>query len=117
MKTYLFEEKKFKNEGLLALYIWLKDQKINFSYFEENNFIIELPDFKINDVYVKIIYNAMFNEKGEPFNNYLKEYWWEDFKKIENAKIQILKEDEMRKYIKYVNTFYGKDFLKSKKIR
>lgn len=115
----------FDSSWELAYYIWLKDHNISFEYQPQSpiEYIDEkginrlyFPDFLVKNRFIEIKGNQFFNEKGEPYNLYKKEYWWNKYNVLIENNIYIMKEDEAFTYVKYVNNKYGKNYLKSFKI-
>lgn len=125
-KGYLYNEVHFDSSWELAYYIWLVDNKKQFiyhppfplEYFDDNNEKhTYYPDFLIEGKFVEIKGDHFFNEKGEPYNSYAKEYWWSKFNYLILNDIKIMKFEEVKEYLRYVKDKYGKDYLKSFKIK
>lgn len=98
------------------------DNKIDFlyqpdtplEYLDENKKKrLYYPDFLVNGEFQEIKGNQFFNENGEPYNMYKKEFWWEKYNLMLSNNIKIIRQDEALKYVKYVNKKYGIDFLKN----
>lgn len=115
----------FDSTWELAYYIWLTDNKKDFTYqpqpsllyIDENSIERQYyPDFLVDGQLIEIKGSQFFNEKDEPYNLYRKEYWWHKYNFLIKHKIYIMREKEAFMYVKYVNEKYGKDYLKSFKI-
>jgi hypothetical protein len=122
----VYDEIYFDNSWELAYYIWLKDNdkkfiyqpKISIKYIDKNGVErLYYPDFLVEGRFIEIKGNQFFNENGEPYNLYKKEYWWEKYNILIKNNIYIMREQEAFTYVKYVNEKYGKDFLKQYKIK
>ena len=119
---YIFNNECFDSSWELAYYIYLMDNKIDFlyqpdtplEYLDENKKKrLYYPDFLVNGEFQEIKGNQFFNESGEPYNMYKKEFWWEKYNLMLSNNIKIIRQDEALKYVKYVNKKYGVDFLKN----
>lgn len=119
---YIFNNECFDSSWELAYYIYLMDNKIDFlyqpdtplEYLDENKKKrLYYPDFLVNGEFQEIKGNQFFNENGEPYNMYKKEFWWEKYNLMLSNNIKIIRQDEALKYVKYVNKKYGIDFLKN----
>lgn len=125
-RGYKYNDLYFENSWSLAYYIWLKDHNKKFEYqislplfyidddnIKRNHYF----DFLVEGKYVEIIGKHFFNEKDEPFNNYSKKYWWKKYQFLIDNNVYIMREKEAFSYVKYVNEKYGKNFIKSHKIK
>lgn len=121
-KGYFYNDIHFDSSWELAYYIWLKDQEIDFIYHPD--FSLEYlddngelhcywPDFLVEGQFVEIKGDHFFNEKGEPYNQYAKEFWWNKYQALLDNKVKIIRFDEVRKYLQYVKKMYGGGYLKS----
>lgn len=125
-KHYTYNDLTFDSSWELAYYIWLTDNKINFVYHPETffNYSVDneihryFPDFIVDNEYIEI--------KGEQFfkeNNMVYPYIKNNMKytkllesKYECMKqnnVKILRINELRNVLYYVQKTYGKDYLNS----
>lgn len=126
IKGYEFEGIHFDSSWELAYYIWLRDSKKAFIYHppffmdyvddagEQHKY---QPDFLVEGKFIEIKGDHFFNEKGEPYNHYEKAFWWSKYNALVDNKIEILKFEEIRQYLRYVKETYGSDYLRSFKRR
>lgn len=134
-KKYNFNGFKFDSAPEIAVFIWLKDQKINFEFQPNISFNYEFageihkyfPDFKIAGKLVEIKGDHFFDSSGKmicPFKN--KSWSEEDYKfqceKFEakhqcmiSNNVEIWTSSTYSFYIKYVEKTYGINFLASLK--
>jgi hypothetical protein len=123
---YKYNDTLFDSSWELAYYIYLKDNNIDFEY--QPNFYIDYvddygkdrkyyPDFKVGDSYQEIKGNQFFDADGNPFNLYKNETWYNKYNIMLQNDIKILRYTDVKVYISYIDSKYGKDFLKSLKIR
>lgn len=129
---YIWNNIKFDSAPELAFYIWLEDNKLDFTYQPKIPFTYEVenqkhfyfPDFKVGNLFFEIKGDQFFKEDGTMWNPYRSQFkdeskWLESCRKME-AKHQcmlendiiILKKDQYLKYLKYVEEKFGKDYLK-----
>ena len=122
-------KKKYKYNGInfdsaveIAYYIWLTDNRIEFQYKPKIAFYYEcndkqhfyMPDFKVQDQYVEIKGNQFFDKNGDmqnPYDHSQDELYRAKQKCMELNNVKILKFDEYKKYLKYVQDRYGKKYL------
>ncbi len=126
IKGYEFEGIHFDSSWELAYYIWLRDNGKGFIYHppfyltylddEETQHQYQ-PDFLVEGRFVEIKGDRFFNEKGEPYNHYEKAFWWNKYNALLEHKVEILKFEEVKQYLRYVKEKYGKDYLRSFKRR
>jgi len=126
IKGYEFEGIHFDSSWELAYYIWLRDNGKGFIYHppfyltylddEETQHQYQ-PDFLVEGRFVEIKGDHFFNEKGEPYNHYAKAFWWNKYNALLEHKVEILKFEEVKQYLRYVKEKYGKDYLRSFKRR
>ena len=118
---YTYNNIHFDSGWELAYFIYLIDNKISFIYhpnftykYLDDNGIERtyLPDFLVNGEFQEIKGNQFFNEKGEPYNQYKKEYWWNKFNFLKENNIKILRQKECQEFLKYIYNKYGQDYLK-----
>lgn len=127
---YKYENIYFDSGWELAYYIYLRDNKINFSYhskkFEYKDSVGNLhyyfPDFIVDGKIVEIKGDFLIDEKGNLINPYDKSKEGEDILKrkqelMESLDVKILKEADVFPYIKYVEKTYGKNYIKEFKIK
>lgn len=124
-RTYWYDDTFFDSSWELIYYLWLKNTgldfeyqpKVDFKYIgndnKEHNYY---PDFLVNGEYQEIKGNQFFNEAGEPFDTINKKYWWEKYKCVQEHHVKILRWDDLKPMLEFVNSTYGKDFIKSCKI-
>lgn len=115
LKKYTYNCIQFDSSWELAYYIYNVDHNISFEYQPDLNIWYEfngtkhkyIPDFKIGDVIVEIkgdqFYNGIFDK--ERFNAKLK--------LMKELGVVVLRKKEILKYLDYINSNYGKDYLKS----
>ena len=125
-KNYFYNGVYFDSSWELAYYIWLNDNSIEFMYHppfymeylgEDGKLHDYQPDFLINGVFYEIKGNQFFNEKNEPYNHYSKSFWWCKYNAIISYGVIIYRESYMRQYLKYIKNTYGKNYLKSYRVR
>lgn len=120
-RKYTYKDINFDSSWELALYIYLKDNSIEFEYqpnvcfeylFNGKSHIYK-PDFRINGKLYEIksdyLYECMTNKNIKGYSDKL------NCKYICMCKnnIIILKKNEILKYITYINNTYGKEYLQS----
>lgn len=121
---YTYDGKHFDSSFEIALYIYLSDNHIEFSYQPNVTFEYEfdgkchkyIPDFKIKNEYVEIKGDHFFKEDGTMQNPYdhLQDGLYESKHQcmiLHNVKI--LRTSECQKYIDYVINKYGPSYLSS----
>lgn len=125
-KNYFYNGVYFDSSWELAYYIWLNDNGIEFMYHppfyieylgEDGKLHDYQPDFLINGVFYEIKGDQFFNEKNEPYNHYSKSFWWCKYNAIISYGVIIYRESYMRQYLKYIKNTYGKNYLKSYRVR
>lgn len=121
VKGYYFDNIHFDSSWELAFYIWLTDNNKQFIYHPQFTFEYigddeqshtYLPDFLVEGKFYEIKGTQFFNEKGEPYNMYTKTFWWGKYNSLKENNITILLKDDIKQYLDYVKSTYGKDFLK-----
>lgn len=123
-KKYTYDNLYFDSSWELAYYVWLKDHNVLFVYkpgflvyMDKNNIEHKyFPDFYVEDHYVEIKGDHLFTESGE-LGIRGKPNDIDKFNYILNIGGEIIGSTKIRKYLKYVKEKYGKDFLKSLKIK
>ena len=116
----------------LAFFIWLNDNGYDFEYQPDVVFEYEyagkkhvyLPDFLVDGMFVELKGDHFFDESGKMINPF-RDPSWTDLEysdeclkyeakhqcMLDNG-VTIMREEQYRKYIDYVNLKYGNDFLK-----
>ena len=64
------------------------------------------PDFKIDGILIEIKGNQFYDKNGQPLDKYKDKF---DFMKSIN--VLILKYEDIKQYLIYVNDTYGKDYI------
>ncbi|MDR2436604.1 MAG: hypothetical protein LBD17_00815 [Endomicrobium sp.] len=122
---YEYNSIHFDNSYELAYYIWLTDNErsfiyhpqASFEYVDENGVSHEyFPDFLVEGKFYEICCSQLFNESGEPYNHYLKSFWWEKYNKMKEQDIIILREADVKPALEYCKKKYGKRYFKSFKL-
>ena len=122
LKGYVYEGTNFDSSYELAYYLWLKSLGKQFVYHPKTplSYIgsdglehLTMPDFLVEGKFYEIKGGCFFNKKGEPYNAYTKQFWWEKYNAMLAAGIIIIREGEMKEAFTYVKKAFGKDFLKS----
>lgn len=123
---YKYNNITFDSSWELAYYIWLTDHKINFEYQpnikfkyianEKEHFYF--PDFKIGNELIEIKSDHFFDKNGNfrcPFNildeNIQNEYKAK-YECMLNNNIKIMRKNEIRNILYYIESRYGKKYLK-----
>lgn len=124
---YKFDDYIFDSSWELAYYIWLKDNNIEFEYHPKDTFIYEYnnvmheycPDFKINNKFYEIKGDLFFeNEKMiNPYNRLLDNKMQAKYECMLKNNINILKYNDIKLYLDYINLNYGINYLKTFKIK
>ena len=132
---YLYDNVYFDSAPEIALYIWLKDHKIQFEYQPNISFEYEFkrrkfkyfPDFKIKDQLIELKGDHFFSKDGKmicPYRNksWSDEKYQEECAKYENKhqcmlvnNVQIWTSEKYNFYLQYIRNIYGHDFLQSLK--
>jgi hypothetical protein len=121
---YFYDNKCFDSSPEIALYIYLKDNHIDFEYQpnvrfeylnEDSNIHYYFPDFRIEDKFYEIKGDQFFDENNKMINPYdrSQDIIYESKQKcmIKNN-IIILRSKDYQKYIDYISEKYGKNYLK-----
>lgn len=120
-KGYHYDDRNFDSSYELAYYIWLKDHKRQFIYHpampityvgSDGEEHIYLPDFLVEGKFYEIKGNQFFNEKGEPYDPYRKQFWWEKYNALKEKGIILLRDSDLKEVFEYINNTYGNKFLK-----
>jgi hypothetical protein len=126
VSCYFYNERTFDSSWEIAYYIWLTDHNKQFVYhpniplkyigddgLDHNCYV----DFLVEGKFYEIKGSQFFNEKNEPFNMYTQKYWWGKFQAFIENNVTILKEEDIKVYLKYVSDKYGKDYIKQFKFK
>jgi len=125
-RTYFYDETCFDSSWELAYYIWLKDAGIAFTYQPQPDFKyigsdgkehVYHPDFLVNGEYQEVKGDQFFTKSGEPYCAITKSWWREKYQFILDNKVKILRYNDLVPMISYVSKKYGKDYLKSFKVK
>lgn len=123
---YLYNNIHFDSSWELAYYIWLSDNNKQFIYhpefsiaYTDDNGIdrVYFPDFLVEGKFVEIKGEQFFNKEGEPYNLYKKEFWKNKYNMLIKNNIEILRQPDINNILKYIKNKYGKQYLKSFKIK
>lgn len=127
LKGYIYKGIRFDSSWELALYIYLEDNNrqfiyhpgVYFEYEDEENFQKHTcwPDFLIEGQFYELKGDQFFNEKDEPFNKYTRKFWWGKYNALTRNNVKILRLEDIKTYLRYVNDKYGKTYLKSFKVK
>lgn len=122
--TYKYNDISFDSSWELSYYIWLTDNKIDFKFHPKEKIIhytgqdnkqhIYTPDFWLikDDIIVEIKGNQFFDKNGNLVVAYNNQSWMHLYKIMIDNNVCIIKQNEVQKYLKYVENTYGKDYLK-----
>jgi hypothetical protein len=120
-RKYLYQNIWFDSSWELAYYIWLTDVKAKFEFhpnpIEEKYFDNDgkphtyYPDFLVDGKYQEIKGSQFFNKKNEPFDFYTKKFWWEKFNFMKKHNVEIIKFNEIKLILKYIENRYGPKYL------
>ncbi len=119
---YFYENIYFDSSWELAYYIYLKDHNIDFSYHTEYlEYEIEGKkhkyevDFKVGDKLIELKGSHLINPEGhliDPFKGISNEQLLAKEKCMKQNNVKIFSNKEMKEILNYINTQYGKDFLR-----
>lgn len=115
IKLYRFDNQWFDSSWELAFYIWHKDSHIDLihepeklQYFDRfGNSHWYFPDFKINNRFIEIKGNQFYGSNGEVLDEFK-----DKFNFMQSINVKILKYDDIKQYLTYINDTYGKDYLR-----
>ena len=121
---YMFDGLQFDSKQELCFYIWLKDSKIEFtykpsmkiSYMHNGIEHFYFPDFIVNGQTVEVKGSHFFKEDGtmcNPYDHSQDGLYEAKHQCMLANNVKIIKQDECKTYIDYVNETYGKHFLKN----
>lgn len=125
-KGYVYDNQIFDSKGELCYYVWLKDNNISFIFQPKIAFDYEcdgkihkyFPDFLVEGDYVELKGNQFFKFDGtmqNPYDHTLDNLYEAKHQCMINNNVKILKHCDYIKYIDYVNTKYGKQFILNSK--
>lgn len=139
---YYYNNIHFDSSYELAYYIWLTDNNksfqynpnIKFEYYVDGKLHYYFPDFIVENEIHEIKGRMFFNSNGKMICPYKKKSFssnlFSDDEKIKNDKIyqakylcmlhnnvKIITEKELKPIFKYLNEKYGKNYLKSFKVK
>lgn len=114
-KLYRFDNQWFDSSWELAFYIWHKDHHIKLIHEPEKlqyldrygNLHWYFPDFKIDDEFIEIKGNQFYDNTGHVLDEYKDKF---DF--MQSINVKILRYNDVKQYLTYINEVYGKDYLK-----
>lgn len=121
-RSYLYEGISFDSSPELAMYIFLKDHKMQFKYQPHASFTFEhnsekhtyFPDFEINGKYIELKGNQFLKEDGTwqcPYDHSLDALYEAKHQCLLKNEIQIMYFNDYKKYLDYIDEKYGKNFL------
>ena len=123
-KRYFYNDIKFDSSWELAYYIYLKDHNIEFEYQPEgikyifnNEEHYYYPDFKLNNQLVEIKGDHFFDKNGNfiyPYsdNINMQEQYKAKYQCMLDNNVKIMKYNEIRNIMYYIDKIYGKGYLK-----
>lgn len=126
VKGYYYNNIHFDSSWELAYYIWLVDNKKEFIYHPSFSFTYigddsqeheYYPDFLVEGKFYEIKGTQFFNENGEPYNMYTKNFWWSKYHLIKEHGVIILQKEDIKIYLEYIFNTYGKNYLQQYKIK
>ena len=123
-KRYAFNGLNFDSLPELAVYIWCKDNSIDFVYQPNVVFCYEYngvrhtyePDFMIEGKIIEIKGDQFFKEDGtmqNPYDHSQDEIYEAKHQCMLKNNVEIWKYEKYSKCIDYIDNKYGKDYLKS----
>ena len=110
---------------LLAFYIWLIDNNIDFIYQPKCLWYLSddgkkhryLPDFLINNEYIEIKGNHLIDNNNNLINPRTQKILIEKTKCLKDNNVKIINENDIKKYLEYINDHYGIKYLDSFKVK
>lgn len=124
---YKYDDMLFDSAWEVAVYIFLKENNIDFRYHDthitfqyttkDGKNHIYYPDFVIEGNVYEIKGSQFFDMHDRPYNRITKEFWYEKYECMIKNNVTIISENEIKPYLNYVNKKYGNHFLSSLKIR
>jgi hypothetical protein len=125
INKYFYDNRYFDSSWELQYYIYLKDNKINFEY--HNGLYLEYiknekihryyPDFIINGQYVEIKGDLWYNECNNEILDKSGNVNVEKTRCLEENNVMIMNSTKLQHVFTYINYKYGKDYIKSFKIK
>lgn len=119
---YFYENIYFDSSWELAYYIYLKDHNIDFSYHTEYlEYEVEGKkhkyevDFKVEGKLIELKGSHLINSEGhliDPFKGVSNEQLLAKEECMKQNNVKIFSNEEMKEILNYINTQYGKDFLR-----
>lgn len=124
-KRYIYNEINFDSSWEIAYYIWLSDNNIKFEY--QPDILIKYkykgktytysPDFKVNDKLIEIKGDQYFNKNGTrmicPYDHTLDGKFNAKFKCMLKNNVYILRYNDIKQYLYYINNKYGIMYLQN----
>lgn len=118
MTTYSYNNITFDSSWELAVWIYHIDHNIQIvrhpaqlQYEKDGSMHIYLVDFKINDQFVEVKGDHLFDEHGNPIFDH-KHPWKEKYQCMIDNNVEIWKHKDVKRFLKYVSQTYGKNYLK-----
>ena len=123
-KRYIYNNISFDSKPELAYYIWLKDNNIKFEYQPNVSFEYEYagekhiyePDFIVENIYIEIKGDHFFKEDGtmcNPYDHSQDKLYEAKHQCMLSNNVKIIRSNEYKTYMQYVERKYGKDYLQS----
>ena len=124
-KHYLYDNITFDSSWELAFYIWAKDhnkkifrEPLRLNYIDINNKKhFYTPDFLYEDVLIEIKGPHFLSKDGNLINCRTKQPLKDLQECMENNNVKLLLKDDMLPILDYIKNTYGKDYLKSFKLK
>lgn len=120
-RKYIYDSIYFDSSYELAYYIWLKDHNINFEYHTsileykiKNETHFYFPDFKVNGEYIEIKGSHLIDENMNLIHPKTKEILKEKTQCLKDNNVKII--TDCSKYIEYIKTKYGVNYINSFKL-
>jgi hypothetical protein len=121
-RRYMYNGIHFDSSWEIAYYIWLTDNKIKFEYqpdmkFEyeyKNKNYVYIPDFKINNKLIELKGDQFFKEDGtmqNPFDSSQNELYEFKHQFMLSNHVKILRFNDIKPILAYVESKYGKNYL------
>ena len=122
-KRYKYDNFTFDSQPELAIYIWCKDHNIDFQYqphvvfeyeFNGKNHIYE-PDFLIKGKLIEIKGDQFFKDDGtmqNPWDHSQDALYEAKHQCMLRNMVEIWKSNDYKKYLMYIKSTYGKDYLR-----
>ena len=122
-KRYEYDGINFDSSVELALYIWCKDNDIDFTYqpdvsfnyiYDNHQHTYE-PDFLVDGQLIEIKGDHFFKKDGamqNPYDHSQDSLYEAKHQCMISNNVKIIKSSNCEKYVNYVNESYGKGYLK-----